>query len=110
MFVNFTLFFILSQGIIYCIKNKEFDRNHQITKIVTSFFWQVIDQVVTCHYLVLNPIKPRRTQVSPLTEFQFYFKKKSSKKIYKRRAYESVDEKSLSKVMSRKTTKKNFGP
>ena len=38
MFVNLTLFFILSQGIIYCIKNKEFDRNHQITKIVTSFF------------------------------------------------------------------------
>ena len=43
-------------------------------------------------------------------KFQFYFKKGSSKKIsYERRSYESVVEKSLSWLMSRKTTKKEFG-
>ena len=50
---------------------------------------------------------PRRTQLSPLTEISILFKKRIIKKIsYERRAYESVDEKSLSYAMSRKTTKK----
>ena len=40
-----------------------------------------------------------------------FFKKGPSKNFsYERRAYESVDERSLSQVMSGKTTKKNFGP
>ena len=40
----------------------------------------------------VNPLTPRRTHVFS----------------YKRRAYESVDEKSLSLVMARKTTKKRI--
>ena len=48
--------------------------------------------------IAINPLTPRRTLVSPFTEIsQFYFKKGSSKKFpNERRAYESVDEKSLS--------------
>ena len=45
----------------------------------------------------LNPITPRRTQVSPFTEISILFYEGIIKKIsYERRAYESVDEKSLS--------------
>ena len=44
-----------------------------------------------------NPLTPRRTQVSPFTEISILFKEGIIKKIsYERRAYESVDEKSLS--------------
>ena len=58
-------------------------------------------------YIVFNPLTPRRTQVSPFTEIKFHFKKGSSKRISnERRAYESVDEMSLSKVMRRQMTKK----
>ena len=58
----------------------------------------------------INPLMPRRTQASFSPKFKFYFKKGSLKKknSYDRRANESVDEKSLYKVMSRKTTKKIF--
>ena len=57
----------------------------------------------------LNPLTPRRTQISPLTEISILFKEGIIKKIsYERRAYESVAEKSLSKAMSRKTKKKNW--
>ena len=44
---------------------------------------------------MISPLTPRRTQVSPFTEISILFKghKKNS---YERRAYESVDEKSLS--------------
>ena len=52
---------------------------------------------------------PRRTQVSPFTELSILFQEGIIQKIsYERRAYESVDEKSLSWVMSRKTTKKRI--
>ena len=51
---------------------------------------------------------PRRTQVSPSTVILILFWEGIIKKIYyESRDYESVDEKSLSLVMSRKTTKKN---
>ena len=57
----------------------------------------------------LNPITPRRTMVANFTEISIPFKEGIIKKnSYERRAYESVDEKSLSKVMSRKTTKKRI--
>ena len=56
-----------------------------------------------------NPLTPRRTQVYPFTEISMLFKEGIIKKIsYERCAYESVDEKSLSQVMSRKTTKKRI--
>ena len=51
---------------------------------------------------------PRRTQVPFFTEISILFYEGIIKK-NDRRAYESVDEKSLSQVMSRKTTKK-IGP
>ena len=45
----------------------------------------------------VNPLTPRRTQVSPFTEISILFEEGIIKKIsYERRAYESVDEKSLS--------------
>ena len=45
--------------------------------------------------------------MSPFTEISILFKEMIIKEIsYERSAYESVGEKSLSKVMSRKTTKK----
>ena len=54
---------------------------------------------------IFEPLMPRRTQVSVSLKFQFFYKQGSSNKFpYERRAYESVDEKSLSKVMSRKMT------
>ena len=44
-----------------------------------------------------NPLKPRRSQVSSFTEISVLFKEGIIKIIsYERRAYESVDEKSLS--------------
>ena len=50
-------------------------------------------------------LTPRRTQVSPFTEISILFEEGITKKIpYERRTYESVDEKSLHKVMSQKTT------
>ena len=59
-------------------------------------------------YLVFNPLTPRRTLVAPFTEISILFWEGIIKKIsYERRAYESVDEKSLYWVTSRKTTKKN---
>ena len=46
---------------------------------------------------LINPLTPRRTQVSPFTEISILFQEGIIKKIsYERRAYESVDEKSLS--------------
>ena len=46
---------------------------------------------------VINPLTPRRRQVSPFTEISILFLEGIIKKIsYERRAYESVDEKSLS--------------
>ena len=46
---------------------------------------------------LINPLTPRRTQVSPFTEISILFKEGIIKIIsYERRAYESVDEKSLS--------------
>ena len=49
------------------------------------------------HSLSLYPLTPRRTQVFPFTEISIPFQKGIIKKIsYDRRAYESVDEKSLS--------------
>ena len=46
---------------------------------------------------LINPFTPRKTLVTLSLKFQFYFKKGSSEKnSYERRAYESVDEKSLS--------------
>ena len=45
----------------------------------------------------LSFVKPFNAHVCPLSpKFQFYFKKGSSKNSYERRAYESVDEQSLS--------------
>ena len=47
--------------------------------------------------LIINPLTARSTQVSPFTEISILFKEEIIKKIsYERRAYESVDEKSLS--------------
>ena len=47
--------------------------------------------------VVLNPLTPRRTLVSPFTEISILFYEGIIKKIsYERSAYESVDEKSLS--------------
>ena len=44
-----------------------------------------------------NTLTPRRTQVSPITEISILFYEGIIKKFsYERRAYESVDEKSLS--------------
>ena len=44
-----------------------------------------------------NPLTPRRTLVSPFAEISILFYEGIIKKIsYERRAYESVDEKSLS--------------
>ena len=46
---------------------------------------------------IYNPLTPRRTQVSPLTEILIQFLRRDHQKISnERRAYESVDEKSLS--------------
>ena len=58
---------------------------------------------------------PRKTQVSPFIEISILFQEGIIKEIsYERRAYESVDEKSLSQVMSKKKKKKRrkkeFGP
>ena len=45
----------------------------------------------------INPLMPRRTLVAPLTKISIPFKEGIIKKIsFERRAYESVDEKSLS--------------
>ena len=45
----------------------------------------------------LNPLTPRKTQVSPLTEVSILFQEGIVKKnFYERHAYESVDEESLS--------------
>ena len=47
------------------------------------------------HYFI-NPLTPRRTLVSPFTEMSILFKEGIiQKNSYERRAYESVDEKSL---------------
>ena len=47
--------------------------------------------------MFVNPLTPRRTLVAPFTEISIPFKEGIIKKIsYERRAYESVDEKSLS--------------
>ena len=55
----------------------------------------------------LNLLTPRRIWVSPLTEISILFQEGIIKKIsYERRDYESVDEKSVSYAISRKTTKK----
>ena len=43
-----------------------------------------------------NPLMPRRTIWSPFTEISNLFKEGIIKNSYERRAYESVDEKSLS--------------
>ena len=57
----------------------------------------------------INPSTPRRKQVSLFTEISILFYEGITIKIsYKHLAYESVDEKSLSLAMSRKTTKKDF--
>ena len=46
---------------------------------------------------VFNPLTPRRTLVAPFTKISILFWEGIIKKIsYERRAYESVDEKSLS--------------
>ena len=56
---------------------------------------------------IINPLMPRRTQVSPFhRNFNSILRWDHQKSSYERRAYESVDEKSLSLVMSRKTTEK----
>ena len=50
---------------------------------------------------------PKRTLVSPFTEISIQLKEMVIKKLsYERRAYESVDEKSLAKDKSRKNAKK----
>ena len=51
-----------------------------------------------CLAFWFNPLTSRRTQVSPFTEISILFEKGSSKKkkSFECRAYESVDEKSLS--------------
>ena len=47
--------------------------------------------------LTFNPLMPRRTLVAPFTKISILFLEGIIKKIsYERRAYESVDEKSLS--------------
>ena len=51
--------------------------------------------MVKCHFSV-NPLTPRRTQVSPFTEISILFLRMDLQKVsYERRAYESVDEKTL---------------
>ena len=55
-----------------------------------------------------NPLRPDRTNSSCIAKISFLKYEGIIKKIsYERRAYESVDEKRLYYVMSRKTTKKN---
>ena len=52
-------------------------------------FCIVINNVLS---IVINPLMPRRTQVSPYS----IFRRDHQKISYERRAYESVNEKSLS--------------
>ena len=55
------------------------------------------NRIFSCGYSSINPLTPRRTQVSPFTEISILFSEGIIKKIsYERRDYESVDEKSLS--------------
>ena len=56
-----------------------------------------LNVVLNTEHLHFNPLPPRRTLVAPFTEISIPFKEGIIKKIsYERRAYESVDEKSLS--------------
>ena len=59
-------------------------------------FW-LDPQTVVYSLISFNPLTPWRTLVAPFTEISIQFKEGIIKKIsYERRAYESVDEKSLS--------------
>ena len=59
----------------------------------------------------INPFKAQEeTGVTFHRNFNSMLRRDLQKISYERRAYESVDEKSLSWAMSRKTTKKEFGP
>ena len=64
-----------------------------------------------CVRTSFNPLTLRRTQVSLIPKFQFYFKKGSSKKnSYERRAYESLDEKSILGYVPKNDEKNEIGP
>ena len=61
--------------------------------------WKEItmQEKVNIHNFIINPLTPRRALVAPFTEILILIKEGIIKKIfYERRAYESVDEKSLS--------------
>ena len=63
---------------------------------------------VMCHRI--NPLLPIAHKSARIDKISILKLKGIIKKIsYERRDYESVDEKSLSKAMSQKTTKKNSG-
>ena len=94
------------KNISFCIQvfNLNSKSASQWTLNVQSLIWFQLNRVgiyfnldVYGYTCVINPLMPRRTQVSPFTEISILFKKGSSKIFpYERRAYESVDEKSLS--------------
>ena len=61
------------------------------------------------HYYLFNPLLPIAHKSAQIDKISILKLEGIIKKIsYERRDYESVDEKSLSKAMSRKTTKKRI--
>ena len=60
------------------------------------------------HYYVNPSVPNAHKKCKNYKNFDAKIRRDYQKNSYDRRNYESVDEKSLSKVMSRKTTKKEF--
>ena len=73
-------------------------------KLIDQYFWSV-----TILRAFFNPFNAQEDIGVPILEISILFLEGTIKKIsYECRDYESVDEKSLSLAMSRKTTKKNW--
>ena len=72
-----------------------------------SVVWELIRSGLEFTTLKFNPLLPIAHKSAQIDKISILKLEGINKKIsYERRDYESVDEKSLSKAMSRKTTKK----
>ena len=71
-----------------------------------SFTWNLNCKLLK--YFIFNPLLPIAHKSARIDKISILKLEGIIKKSYERRDYESVDEKSLSKAMSRKTTKKRI--